>query len=50
MKLTQTNRQTANMLTKNFMTMGDFDVIISIVCPDDDSIKPINKNHLVVKM
>lgn len=50
MKLTQTNRQTANMLTKNFTTMGDFDVIVSIVCPDDDSIKPINENHLVVKM
>lgn len=50
MKLTQTNRQTADRLTKNFTTMGDFDVIISIVCPDDDSIKPINKNHLVVKM
>ena len=50
MKLTQTNRQTANMLTKNFTTMCDFDVIISIVCPDDDSIKPINENHLVVKM
>ena len=30
--------------------MVDFDVIISIVCPDDDSIKPINENHLVVKM
>lgn len=50
MKLTQTDRQTANMLTKNFTTMGDFDLIISIVCPDDDSIKPINENHLVVKM
>lgn len=50
MKLTQTNRQTADMLTKNFTTMGDFDVIVSIVCPDDDSIKPINENHLVVKM
>jgi len=50
MKLTQTDRQTANMLTKNFTTMGNFDLIISIVCPDDDSIKPINKNHLVVKM
>ena len=50
MKLTQTNRQTANMLTKNFTTMGDFDIIISIVCPDDNSIKPINENHLVVKM
>ena len=50
MKLTQTNRQTANMLTKNFTSMGDFDVIISIVCPDDDSIKSINENHLVVKM
>ena len=50
MKLTQTNRQTANMLTKNFTTMGDFDLIVSIVCPDDDSIKPINENHLVVKM
>lgn len=50
MKLTQTDRQTAKMLTKNFTTMGDFDVIISIVCPDDDSIKPINENHLVVKM
>lgn len=50
MKLTQTNRQTADRLTKNFTTMGDFDVIVSIVCPDDDSIKPINENHLVVKM
>lgn len=50
MKLTQTDRQTADMLTKNFTTMGDFDVIVSIVCPDDDSIKPINENHLVVKM
>lgn len=50
MKLTQTNRQTANMLTKNFTTMGDFDIIISIACPDDNSIKPINENHLVVKM
>lgn len=50
MKLTQTNRQTADMLTKNFTTMGDFDVIVSIVCPDDDSIKSINENHLVVKM
>ena len=38
------------MLTKNFTSMGDFDVIISIVCPDDDSIKSINENHLVVKM
>lgn len=50
MKLTQTDRQTANRLTKNFTTMGDFDIIVSIVCPDDDSIKPINENHLVVKM
>lgn len=50
MKLTQTDRRTANMLTKNFTTMGEFDVIISIVCPDDDSVKPINENHLVVKM
>ena len=50
MKLTQTDRQTANMLTKNFTTMGDFDIIISIACPDDNSIKPINENHIVVKM
>ena len=50
MKLTQTNRQTANMLTKNFTSMGDFDIIISIARPDDNSIKPINENHLVVKM
>ena len=50
MKLTQTNRQTANMLTKNFTTMGDFTHIISICCPDDNSIKPINENHLVIKM
>jgi hypothetical protein len=38
------------MLTKNFTTMSEFDSIISIVCPDDDSIKPISENHLVVKM
>jgi protein tyrosine phosphatase len=50
MKLTQTDRRTASMLTKNFTTLGDYDLIISIVCPDDDSIKPINNNHLVVKM
>lgn len=50
MKLTQTDRRTAAMLTKNFTTMGDYDLIISIVCPDDDSIKPINNNHLAVKM
>lgn len=50
MKLTQTDRQTAKMLTKNFTTMSDYDLIISIVCPDDDSIKPISGNHLVVKM
>lgn len=50
MKITQTNRQTANMLTKNFTAAGDFTHIISICCPDDDSIKPINENHLVVKM
>lgn len=50
MKITQTNRNWLNKLTNNGTTMGDFTHIISICCPDDDSIKPIGENHLVIKM
>lgn len=50
MKITQTNRNWFNKLTNNGTTMGDFTHIVSICCPDDDSIKPIGENHLVIKM
>ncbi|MCM1260634.1 MAG: hypothetical protein NC222_06755 [Staphylococcus sp.] len=50
MKITQTSRNWFNKLTNNGTTMGEFTHIISICCPDDDSIKPINENHLIVKM
>ena len=50
MRLTQTSRNWFNRLTENGTTMGEFTHIISICCPDDDSIKPISENHLVVKM
>lgn len=50
MKIFQTDRATFNYLTKNGTDMGEFTHIISICCPDDDSIKPINENHLIVKM
>ena len=39
-----------NRVTNNGTTMGEFTHIISICCPDDDSIKPISENHLIVKM
>lgn len=50
MRITQTCRNNFNRLTNNGTTMGDFTHIISICCPDDDSIKPINENHLILKM
>lgn len=50
MKITQTSRNWFNRLTNNGTTMGEFTHIISICCPDDDSIKPISENHLIVKM
>lgn len=50
MKITQTSRDWFNKLTNNGTTMGNFTHIISICCPDDDTIKPINENHLIVKM
>ena len=50
MRLTQTSRAWFNKLTENGTTMGEFTHIISICCPDDDSIKPISENHLIVKM
>lgn len=50
MKVTQTDRNWFNRLTNKGTTMGEFTHIISICCPDDDSIKPINENHLVIKM
>ena len=50
MKITQTSRSWFNKLTNNGTTMGDFTHIISICCPDDNSIKPINENHLIIKM
>lgn len=49
MKILQTSSVAFNHLTKNGTDMGEFTHIISICCPDDN-IKPINKNHLVIKI